>query len=61
MKPSEFEYVQRALKELEKPLSLIQRIKIQRTMSQILERSAVRMEEAFADSVDQKIYRSVVK
>ena len=56
MKPSEFEYVQQALKELEKPLSLVQRIKIQRTMAQILNQSADRMEEAFVDSVDQKLF-----
>lgn len=56
MTPTEFEYVQRALKELEKPLSLMQRIKIQRTMAQILDRSASRMEEAFVDQVERKLY-----
>lgn len=55
MTPSEFEYIQRAIKELEKPLSLMQRIKVQRTMAQILERSAARMEEAFVDQVDKKL------
>ncbi len=56
MTPTEFEYIQRALKELEKPLSLVQRIKIQRTMSQILTQSANRMEEAFVARVDQKLF-----
>jgi hypothetical protein len=55
MTPTEFEYIQRALKELEKPLSLMERIKVQRTMSQILGRSADRMEQSFADRVDQNL------
>jgi len=55
MTPAEFEYIQRAMKELEKPLTLMQRIKVQRTMSQILGRSADRMEEAFGDRVDQNL------
>ncbi len=52
MTPTEFQYIQRAMAELEKPLSLTERIKIQRTMSQILGRSADRLEESF---VDQKV------
>lgn len=56
MTPTEFEYIQRALKELEKPLSLVQRIKIQRTMSQILAQSADRMEESFVEQVDQRLF-----
>ncbi len=56
MTPTEFEYCQRALKELEKPLSLMQRIKVQRTMAQILNRSAERMEETFVDAVERKLY-----
>ncbi len=47
MTPHEFEYIQRAMAELEKPLELKDRIKIQRTMSQILDRSAERLEEVF--------------
>lgn len=58
MTPSEFEYIQRAIKELEKPLSLMQRIKVQRTMAQILERSAARMEESFVDKVDEKLFEA---
>jgi hypothetical protein len=56
MTPTEFEYCQRAMSELEKPLTLMQRIKVQRTMAQILERSASRMEEAFADRVEDRLY-----
>lgn len=55
MTPSEFEYIQRAMAELEKPMSLMTRIKVQRTMSQILGRSADRMEESFVDRVDQNL------
>jgi len=54
--PTEFEYIQRAIKELEKPLSLMNRIKIQRTMAQILNRSAERMEESFVDAVESRLY-----
>ena len=56
MTPIEFEYCQQAMKELEKPLTLMQRIKAQRTMAQILERSASRMEEAFANQVEDRLY-----
>ena len=60
MTPTEFEYCQRALQELEKPLELMQRIKIQRTMAQILNRSAERMEEAFIERVEAKLYKDPV-
>jgi uncharacterized membrane protein YfbV (UPF0208 family) len=56
MKPSEWEYIQRALQELAKPLTLVQRIKIQRTIAQILDRSADRLEESFVADVDQRLY-----
>jgi uncharacterized membrane protein YfbV (UPF0208 family) len=58
MTPTEFEYCQRAMLELAKPLSLMQRIKVQRTMAQILNRSAERMEETFVDQVERKLYES---
>jgi hypothetical protein len=45
------------MKELEKPLTLMQRIKVQRTMAQILNRSAERMEESFVDSVEARLYK----
>ena len=57
MTPTEFEYCQRAMKELEKPLTLMQRIKVQRTMAQILNRSAERMEESFVDRVEARLYK----
>ena len=51
MSPAEFEYIQRAVKELEKPLELSDRIKIQKTMSQILARSAANLEKVLVDSL----------
>ncbi len=45
MTPAEFEYIQRAVKALEEPLALPERVKIQRTMAQILERSAEKLKE----------------
>ena len=56
MKPEEFQYCQRAMSELEKPLSLVQRIKIQRTVAQIMERSAQRLEEIFVEDVESRLY-----
>ena len=56
MTPTEFEYCQQAMKELETPLSLMQRIKVQRTMAQILNRSAERLEEAFVTRVEDRLY-----
>jgi hypothetical protein len=55
MTPQEFQYIQRAMKALEEPLSLMERIKVQRTMSQILDRSADKMEQDFVDRVDQNM------
>ncbi len=49
MTPTEFEYIQRAMRALEEPLELQERIKIQRTMAQILERSAEKLEETFVE------------
>lgn len=58
MTPQEFEYIQRAVKTLESPVSLMERIKIERTMGQILSRSADRLEQQFADQVDAKLARN---
>ena len=55
MTPQEFEYIQRAVKALEEPLSIMQRIKVERTMAQILARSADKMEQQFVDKVDHKL------
>lgn len=51
MTPSEFEYIQRAVKQLEEPLELKDRIKIEKTMSQILARSASENEKILVDTV----------
>ena len=51
MTSSEFEYIQRAVKQLEEPLELKDRIKIEKTMSQILARSADELEKKLVDSL----------
>lgn len=51
MTPTEFEYIQRAVKQLEEPMELRDRIKIQKTMSQILARSAEKLEEKLVDTL----------
>lgn len=55
MTPEEFEYIQRAVKALEEPMSLMQRIKVQRTMAQILDRSANKMGDRFVEEVDYRL------
>lgn len=55
MSPDEFQYIQRAVKALEGPVTLMERIKIERTMGQILVRSADRLEQEFSDKVDRKL------
>ena len=45
MTPTEFQYIQRAVQQLEQPLDIKDRIKIQKTMSQILSRSAEDLEQ----------------
>ena len=52
MTPTEFEYIQRAVKQLEGTLDLKDRIKIERTMGQILTRSAEKLEEVLVDTLD---------
>ena len=51
MTPSEFEYIKRAVEQLEGTLELKDRIKIERTMSQILARSADKLEEVLVDTL----------
>ncbi len=58
MTPEEFEYIRRAVGVLEGTLSAPERIKIQRTMGQILERSAQKQEEAFCELVDNNLERN---
>ena len=52
MTTSEFEYIQRAVKQLEQTLELKDRIKIEKTMSQILARSASQNEKILVDTLD---------
>ena len=51
MTPTEFEYIKRAVEQLEGTLELKDRIKIERTMSQILARSADKLEEVLVDTL----------
>lgn len=51
MTPTEFEYIQRAVKQLGGTLELKDRIKIQRTMAQILEKSAEKLEQISVDTL----------
>lgn len=51
MTPTEFAYIQRAVKQLEEPMELKDRVKIERTMSQILARSADELEKKMVDSL----------
>jgi hypothetical protein len=52
MTPQEFQYIQRAMTALEGPMGASERIKVQRTMAQILERSAQKQEEQLDILVD---------
>ena len=52
MTSQEFEYIKRAVQQLEQPMDIKERIKIQKTMSQILDRSATQMEYDLVDSLD---------
>jgi hypothetical protein len=58
MTPQEFEYIQRAMKVLEGPMTSMERIKVQRTMAQILEKSAQQQEEVFCELVDTYMERN---
>ena len=56
MTPAEFEYIQRAVTQLQEPLEVKDRIKIQKTMSQILARSAADLEQILVDTLDDVSY-----
>jgi len=58
MTPTEFEYIRRAVKELEKPMSIPARIKVERTMSQILGRSADKLEQNLVDNIEDRLYNT---
>ena len=61
MTPGEFEYIQRAVKALEEPMSLPAKIKIERTMSQILTKSADLLEQNLVDNIEDRLYNSNTK
>jgi hypothetical protein len=56
MTPQEFEYIQRAVKALEDPMSLTARIKIERTMAQICGKSATELENNLVDTIEDRLY-----
>jgi hypothetical protein len=58
MTPTEFQYIKRAVEALEGSMSVPSRIKVQRTMAQILDRSAQLQEEQFCELVDTNIERN---
>ena len=58
MTAEEFRYIQRAVLELEKPMTLASRIKIERTMSQILTRSADQLEQNLVDKIEERLYNT---
>ncbi len=49
MTPTEFAYIKRAIEQLEAPMPLEDRIKVQKVMSQILARSAEKLEKDLVD------------
>lgn len=55
MTPEEFQYIKRAVEALEAPMSLMERIKVQRTMAQILTRSADKLGDRFVEEVDHRM------
>ena len=61
MTPQEFEYIQRAVKALEDPMSLTARIKIQRTIAQICGKSATELENNLVDIIEDRLYNSNTK
>jgi len=58
MTPQEFEYIQRAVKALEDPMSLAARIKIERTIAQICGKSATELENNLVDIIEDRLYNT---
>jgi hypothetical protein len=58
MTPQEFDYLKRAMAELEKPPHIINRAKIMRTMAQILNRAAEKYEWEFQELVDANLSKN---
>ena len=61
MTPQEFEYIQRAVKALEDPMSLTARIKIERTIAQICGKSATELENNLVDIIEDRLYNTNTK
>lgn len=61
MTQDELNYIKRALVALEGPMSLPQRIKVERTMGQILLKSAEKLEEILVDNVDELLYNKMTE
>lgn len=61
MTPAEFDYIKRAITALEQPMSLPQRIKVERTMSQILGRSADKLEQNLVDKIEDRLYNTNIQ
>ena len=55
MTPEEFKYIKRAVEALEDPMSQMERIKVQRTMAQILTKSADKLGDRFVEEVEHRI------
>jgi len=53
MTPQEFEYLKRAMEELEKPPAIWERAKILRTVSQITDRAASNYEQQCRERFDR--------
>lgn len=58
MTPAEFEYIKRAVVQLEGTMPIETRIKIERTMGQILSRSADTLEEVLVDNYENRLYNN---
>jgi hypothetical protein len=61
MTPEEFQYIKRAVEALEAPMSLPARVKVERTMAQILTRSADNLEQVLVDKTEEVLYNSNTK
>ena len=61
MTPEEFQYIKRAVEALESPMSLPARVKVERTMAQILTRSANNLEQVLVDKTEEVLYNSNTK
>jgi hypothetical protein len=59
MTPQEFEYIQRAVKDLEDPeITAMAQAKILRTMSQVCGKSATVIEQKLVDAIEDRLYNN---